>query len=129
MSRSLTLHVRPDRLAIVQLDAYAAPPEWIPDKGLTSITWTEDETSIVCPEDAVPEEMSIVSRRWRALEVEGPLDLEQVGVLADLAQPLAAAGISIYVLSTYNTDYLLVRDYELDKAVAVLGEAGHNVKH
>jgi hypothetical protein len=61
------------------------------------------------------------------LAVRGPLDLNLVGVLAGLATPLATAGISMFAMSTYNTDYVLVRSADLDRAVRVLCEVGHNL--
>jgi hypothetical protein len=84
-----------------------------------SITRTPDELSIVCPEDAVPPDTRSEDG-FRALKVPGPIPFAQTGVLASLAVPLAAAGISIFAIATYDTDYVLVRATELDAALEVL---------
>ena len=83
-----------------------------------------DELSLVCPEEAVPGDV-VAERGWRALEVEGPLDFALTGVLSALAAPLAEDGVSIFALSTYDTDVLLVRAAQLDDAVGSLEAEGH----
>jgi len=92
-----------------------------------SITRTADELSIVSPVDAVsagaPAETS-----WRCLQVVGPLSFELTGILADLSAPLARSGIPIFVISTYDTDYLLVNASDLDRACAALEDEGHVVE-
>ena len=108
--------------AVARLDADADVPPWAHRGAFTSITRTPHELSIVCPEEAVPPEVQ-VEPGWRALKVPGPIPFEQVGVLAGLAAPLAAAGISIFALSTYDTDYVLVKEADLDRALAALGAA------
>jgi len=91
-----------------------------------SITHTADELSIVCADDHVPGDVK-ADREWRALKVEGPLDLALTGVLASLADPLARAQINIFAISTFDTDYLLVKGYNLLRACDVLRQAGHVV--
>lgn len=90
--------------------------------GLVSVTATPQETSIVCPEGGAPTEAEIEGG-WRVLEVAGPLDFGLTGVLASLTAPLADAGISVFALSTYDTDYLLVRETRLAEAVDALRTA------
>ena len=90
------------------------------------MTRTADELSIVCETDYVPSEVEQESG-WRALVVEGRLDFALTGILVSLAAPLADAGVSIFALSTFNTDYLLVRADDLPRAVAALRAAGHRV--
>ena len=87
---------------------------------------TDGELSIVCAQDAVPADVR-AQRGRRALEVAGPLDLAMTGVLAALSVPLAAAGVPIFVMSTYDTDYLLVGEDRLADALAALRGAGHRV--
>jgi hypothetical protein len=94
--------------------------------GFFSITRTGEELSVVCREVLVPEGIR-AERGWRAIRVAGVLDLSQVGVLASLAVPLAGAGISLFALSTFDTDYLLVKEQDLGRAVEVLVAAGHAV--
>lgn len=125
MSGSYTLTLLPAPLAICRLDAAAPLPEWA-GGSFVSITRTSAELSIVCAQDGVPATVQ-ADRDWRALEVAGPLDLTLTGVLAALVQPLAEAGVGLFALATYDTDYLLVRSRDLERAVAVLRAAGHTI--
>ena len=91
-----------------------------------SITRTSDELSIVCAERDVPLGVK-VDRGWRALKIEGPLDLSLTGVLASIAVPLAEAKINIFAISTFDTDYVLVKADRVAEAIGVLRNAGHYV--
>jgi hypothetical protein len=97
-----------------------------PQGQLWSVTVTPDEVSVVSSEDQVPPGVT-AERGWRALVVEGPLALDQTGVLASLSKPLAGADIPIFVVSSYSTDYLLVREADLTRAVSALEDSGHQV--
>jgi aminoglycoside 6'-N-acetyltransferase I len=101
-------------------------PDWASSGAFACLTRTPDELSVVCPEDVIPEGVRC-ERDWRCLRVAGTLDFALVGVLASLLQPLAGAGVAVFVLSTFDTDYLLVREADLGRAVVVLREAGHTV--
>ncbi len=120
------LEVLSSTLGICRLETGRAVPRWATETGFFSVTGTSDEVSVVCPEASIPAGV-VCSRGWRALKVIGPLNFSEVGVLAALAEPLARAGISIFVISTYDTDILLVRTGDLKRAAAVLEEAGHRV--
>lgn len=124
----LVLFVLQAPLAIVRLEATAAVPTWAWSGELCSVTRTTDELSIVCSEASVPPE-ALAERGWRALEVQGPLDFSLTGVLAALTAPLAAAAVPIFALSTYQTDYVLVRGQDLARACEALTKAGHTVNH
>ena len=121
----LTLSVLPETLAICRLDRETAIPVWTTGK-FVSITRTSDELSIVCDERAVPSGVK-ADRGWRALKIEGPLDLALTGVLASIAVPLAEAKINIFAISTFDTDYVLVKAEKLNRALGVLRSAGHAV--
>ena len=92
-----------------------------------SATLAPGEISVVCEPAEVPEGAERIEPGWRALVVVGPLAFEMTGVLASVAAPLADAGISIFALSTFDTDYILVKAHDLDRAVASLVDAGHEV--
>ena len=122
-----TLTILPEILSICRLDKDNEIPDWALGSRFFSITRSSEELSIVCPQTLVPEEI----RRdagWRCLKVEGTLDLVEVGVLASLTGPLAEEGISVFAVSTYDTDYLLVKEKDLEKAAIVLARNGHPVK-
>jgi uncharacterized protein len=123
-----TLHLSEvaGRLAICRLDATAEIPAWAGRWGFHSITRTSDELSVVCPQEHVPAEV-VCESGWRCLKVEGPLDFGMIGVLASIAGPLAEAGISIFALGTYDTDYILIKEQRYDEAVSVLSAAGHRI--
>jgi hypothetical protein len=116
----LTLSLLPETLAVARLPAGAALPGWIDwTDPFVTVSRTRDELSVVCPEARLPAETQ-AERGWRGFKVEGPLDFALTGILARLAAPLAEAGISIFAISTFDTDYLLVRSGDLDAATAVL---------
>jgi hypothetical protein len=113
--------VLPGTLAICRLRASARIPSWALElhEGFVSITRTPDELSIVCPQDAVPPDTR-VEEDWRALVLPGPIPFEMTGVLAALTVPLAEAGIPVFAISTYDTDYVLVREKNVEHALHVL---------
>ena len=117
----LTLSVMSIQLAVASLDAFSNIPLWA-TKGVDffSITKTSDELSVVCPEDKVPPEVK-VEKGWRCLKVEGPLDFGLTGILSSLAGPLAEAKISIFAISTFDTDYIMIKKENLQKAITILG--------
>ena len=122
----MDLRVLPDRLAVCRIDANAPWPKPPSGRGFFSATRIGDEISVVCAEDAAPSGAR-VEPDWRAIEVSGPLDFAMVGVMAALTAPLAAVEVSVFVLSTYDTDYVLVHAAALERAVAALRRAGHHV--
>ncbi len=126
MSRPLNLSILPDVFAICRLDADAPIPPWVTTRDFVSITRTRGELSIVCAQNDVPTGVRC-ERDWRALKVDGTLDFALTGILASLAAPLADAGISIFAISTFDTDYLLVKDANLPRAVQVLSAAGNKI--
>jgi len=126
-SVALTLSVLPDRLVVCRLNASDPIPAWASVAAFFSITRTADELSVVCSEARVPAE-TVCERGWRALKLDGPFDLALVGILATIATPLAEAGVSIFTIATYDTDYILVRETQLSQAINALSAQGHNVQ-
>lgn len=123
----LPLELLPDTLAICRLEPGAPVPSWAagPSPFLT-LSRTAEELSITTLQSAVPTGVPC-ERDYRAVRVRGPLPLNLVGIVAAIADPLAAAGMSIFVISTYDTDYVLVKARELDAALQVLRQAGHRI--
>jgi hypothetical protein len=124
--RQLQLTLEPGAFAIARFAAGSTIP-FDYRAGFFSITQTRDELSIVCQQELVP--ARVQAERERALlRVAGPLDFALTGILASLLTPLAEAGISVFVLSTFDTDYLLIRKTDLERAIAALESRGHTVQ-
>ena len=126
MASRLSLTVIPDHLVVCRLGAGAPFPSWARGRGFASVTRTADELSVVCREDQAPAQVR-KEGPFRAFKVEGPLDFSLTGILASLAEPLARAEISIFALSTFDTDYVLVPAPLLADAAQVLRRAGFEV--
>ena len=122
----LNLTVVDGTFAVCRLEADAPIPPWATAGSFFSITRTADELSIVCHQEAVPEGVG-GERGWRCLRVAGTMPFSVVGVLASLAAPLAEAGISVFAVSTFDTDYLLMKDKNLTAALDALRRQGHTV--
>jgi hypothetical protein len=129
VSAHVSLTVLRTPIAVCRLPAGTAPPPWTSDAiAFLSVTRTPDELSIACDASAVPNDLP-AERGLRALRVDGPLAHDLVGVTASLAVPLAAAGVPIFPIATYDTDYVLVRERDLARASTALTTAGHRVAH
>lgn len=123
----LDLVLLEEHLAIVQLPLDTEVPAELFAAPFYAITRTADELSLVVPEGAMPAVAGAgkVERGWRCIKVQGPLDFSLTGVLAAIAGTLAAAKISLFALSTYDTDYILVKTATIDQARTALLEAGY----
>ncbi|HSD65637.1 MAG TPA: ACT domain-containing protein [Vicinamibacteria bacterium] len=124
--RALTLELLAGRYAVARLDAAERLPAWAGQGPFVSITRTDAELSIVCPQEAVPP-AARAERGWCCLRVAGPLGFGVTGILASLAGPLASSGVSIFVVSTYDTDYLMLQERDLDRGLDALSRAGHTL--
>ncbi len=125
--RTLTLQLLPGGYAVCRLGCAEATPGWAQGGAFVSVTRTDAEQSIVCAQEAVPP--SVVSEKgWRCLRVKGPLGFGMTGLLASLAGPLASSGVSIFVVSTYDTDYLLVQERDLERGLHALEQVGHAIE-
>ncbi len=122
----LTLLQHAEPLVVVRLGAGADLPEWASSATLFSVTATAAETSLVCGARGVPRKVR-QQGPFLAFSVEGPLDFASTGVLAGLLVPLADAGISVFTVSTFDTDWVLVPAAESDRAAVAWQRAGHQV--
>ena len=125
---NLTLTIIPGRFAVCRFDPRAGVMDGVLESDFMSVTRTAEELSVLCREEVLPPEAETCERGWACLKVEGPLDFSLTGVLASLAGVLAEAGISIFAVSTFDTDYLLVKARDLDDAVVALSQARHLVQ-
>jgi hypothetical protein len=124
--RSFDLSLLAETFTICRLAPEAVVPEWATQGQFFSITRTGDELSVIAESALVPERWR-PEESWRVMKVHGPFNLSEVGVLAALVAPLAAAGVSVFTISTFDTDYLLVQCNQLREAVAGLRNASHTV--
>jgi hypothetical protein len=120
------LRVLPDGYAIVRLHPGSELPPWVDAGPFRSVTRTDNEVSVVCRDRDVPDGES-AERGWRVLELKGPLDFSLSGVVASLVVPLAEAEIPVFVISTFETDYILVRASDLEQTSDALSAVGHSV--
>jgi hypothetical protein len=120
------LSLLPERLAVCWVPPESEYPQWVMGEGLLSITRTADELSVICEEKFVPEDV-ISEHGWRALKIQGPLNFSLVGVLAPIAKILADNGVSIFSISTYETDYILVKEGTLENVIGVLRQSGYEI--
>jgi|SRR5579864_8668 len=121
----MKLELLSGEFTIARLEAGDELPAWARGE-FVSLTRTAEQLSIVCSSANVPDEV-LAERGWRAMRVAGRLDFSLTGLLASIADPLARAGISIFAISTFDTDYVLVRAARLEDAAAALGAEGHEV--
>jgi uncharacterized protein len=126
----LELMLLPHRYAIFRLPPHEKPsfvwPKLADGAGFVSLTHTHEELSGVCEESSLPADVA-AQRGRRLLRVKGPLEFSLTGILASLTGPLAEAGVSIFSISTYDTDYLLLAEQDLELGIAALERAGHTV--
>ena len=127
MTDSYTLLLLPERYGVVRLE----PGTELNTKGgqttdLLAVIHTPEETTVVCLERIIPKSR-LAEKGWRALKIASKLDFSLVGVLASLLNPLAETGVSVYTLSTYSTDFILIKGRQLEKAIQVLRNMGHEI--
>jgi uncharacterized protein len=122
----LKLSLLPDLLAVCRLEPGQEMPAWSTAGDFSSVSRIREELSVICASNSVPENVR-ASRGWRAIKIEGPLDLDLVGILVSVAVPLAHAGIGILPVGTFDTDYILVRDRQLGEALKALRATGFHV--
>lgn len=123
---SFTLLQYPEKLAIVRLGPGAEIPQWAESASLFSISATATETSLICATRSVPTKTPSI-KPLTAFQIQGPLDPDAVGILAELLGPLAEAQIPVYTLSTFDTDWVMVRLVDREKAADAWRRRGHTV--
>ena len=126
--KKLSLSLLPHTYAVCQFHPDKHIPYWALMGDFVSLTRTNEELSIACQEDNVPDDIE-AERGWRCLQVQGAFDFSAAGVHASLAIPLAEADISVLAIATYATDYLLIKEKNVERALQVLERAGHYIDH
>ena len=121
----LTLRLMPWKLSVIKLPS-GETYDWVKQSHFFNITQTLDELSAVCETDRVPDHLA-QEQGWRILKIEAILDFNLVGIMAKISGTLAEANISIFTISTYNTDYIMIKQEQVDRALASLRENDYNV--
>jgi hypothetical protein len=119
VDKILTMKLLKEKYGVCRLNKNELIPKWAQNSDFFSITKTCDELSIVCSEDHIPNDIKC-EKDWRILKIEGPLDFSLIGILASISTILAQKGISIFAISTYDTDYILVKNKDIDNAIQSL---------
>lgn len=122
---NIQLSVTSWQLAVCKLDATGLP-DWARDSRFVTFTRTPQELSLVCEAQCVPSSVQ-AELDWRCLVVDGVLGFSLVGIISGITRLLAAAQISVFVISSYDTDYLLVKQDKLEEAVAALKAGGYHI--
>lgn len=125
-NKRLILTLQPAMLAICRLDPATPISTNMLNGDFVAITKTDEELSIICPQDTLPDEV-IYTKGWRCLRIEGPFASDTTGILASILSPLADAKLSVFTATTYDTGHVLVREKELNLAIQILAQAGHTV--
>jgi hypothetical protein len=123
--RSLRFSVLPGSWAVVRFPPDVEVPAALLAPPFHSVTRTAAELSVVCPDGPLLPEGARAERGWAVLALEGPFPFDLVGILAAFLAPLAAAGVGIFAMSTFDTDYVLVKRERLEAALEALSAAGH----
>jgi uncharacterized protein len=125
---NLNLSLLEGRFAVLQLDPKSPVPAWALEGEFFTVTRTSEELSIVCLEVNVPTNSNVrLERDWACLKLQGPFEFSLTGILLSVLEPLAKVNVGIFALSTFNTDYVLVKAEHLEKAIVALEAAGHRV--
>jgi uncharacterized protein len=125
---NLNLSLLEGCFAVVQLDAKSPVPTWALQGEFFTVSRSGEELSIVCPESNVPENSALrLERGWACLKLQGPFEFSLTGILLSVLEPLAKAQVGIFAISTFDTDYVLIKNDSLETAIVALEQVGHRV--
>ncbi|MEO4042942.1 ACT domain-containing protein [Hoeflea sp. CAU 1731] len=124
MSAGVRLQRVPGRYGVSRLASDAPMPDWLSGAGFTALIRADDEMTVVCQMDRIPEGTE-TDAPWACLRSMGPFDFHTAGIVQSLVTPLSDKGIGVFVLCTFDGEHILVADRDLNAAVAALTEAGH----
>jgi hypothetical protein len=123
----LTIDILPDNYSIYKFESGSEIPDWVYLSEFSSVTTTKDEISVVAFQ--TDDEAGLkCSRDWRVLKIAGPLDFSLIGIVADVTSTLKDKNIPVFIISTYDTDYILIKQNDLIDAITALEEKGHKIQ-
>ena len=122
----LTMKLLNEKFGVCRFNKNEPIPDWVKNSDFYSITKTSDELSILCYQDSIPNNIKC-EKDWRTLKVEGTLDFSLIGIISSISTILALKRISIFAVSTYDTDYILVKNKDIDNAILSLSNARYEV--
>jgi len=125
--KRLTMKLLKGKFGVCRLSKDELIPEWAQNSYFYSITQTVDELSVVCFQENIPSDITTCEKDWRILKVEGTLDFSLIGILSSISTILAQKGISIFAISTYDTDYILVKNKDIDSAIDALSSNKYKI--
>ncbi|SET42706.1 hypothetical protein SAMN05660297_02382 [Natronincola peptidivorans] len=126
LGKKLVMKAIDEIYGVCRLDNNQPVPDWVKDSRFYSITRTFEELSIVCSQESIPDDVKC-ERDWRMLKVEGPLDFSLIGILSSISTVLAQSKISIFAISTFDTDYILLKSKDFDNAIKALNNEGYEI--
>ncbi len=112
--------------AVCRLDKKASVPDWAVSKHFFSVTRTDDELSVVCPQEGIPEGVDC-EPGWRCLKIESPFEFDLSGAISSVAALLAEADVLMFMIATQDSDYLMIKEYDLERTISVVAQAGYQV--
>lgn len=122
----MQLKLLPEVFGILKLTPPQPFPNWLSVASVFFVAQTEDEFSVMCPQQVIPAGVDY-SANWRCLRAHGDLAFNEVGVVARLSQPLADAGLSLFLVSTHDRDYVFVREDDLERALEIYQGRGFSM--
>ncbi|URM27122.1 ACT domain-containing protein [Pseudomonas frederiksbergensis] len=126
LAKSINLKVLPDAYSISRMPGDEKLPSWADGAGFVSISRSPEELSIVCLQSRVPEGVK-VDRDWRCFQFVGPFAFDETGIILSVIRPLTETGFGVFVVSTFDGDYMLLKDTDFEKGLTVLTDAGHKI--
>jgi hypothetical protein len=124
--KKLVMKLFKEKFGVCRLEKEALIPEWAQNSQFYSITKTAEELSLVCNQDNIPRDVKC-EKEWRILKIEGILDFSLIGILSSISGILAFNNISIFAISTYDTDYILVKEKDIDNAIKALSSEKYEI--
>jgi len=124
---NLTFILLSDKYSIYRFRRGAILPDWVYSSEFYSITQTTDELSVIATQSEIILDNAVINNDWRILKIAGPLDFSLIGIIADVSGIFKEKRISICAISTFDTDYIMIKEKDLIQGLEALREKGHEI--